>query len=479
MSDEDGLGRSRERRRAVQGQKRISGKDDARMTESGDCRIEIVRAREILDSRGRPTVEAEVLAGGVLGRAAVPSGVSTGTHEALELRDGDKGRFGGLGVRNAVGHIEGEIAARVVGLSADDTAGVDAALIALDATENKTRLGANALLAVSLASARAAAAYHRMPLYRFLGGSTADLLPLPQLNVINGGQHADSGLDVQECMILPHGAASFREALRMGAEVYQALRALLADQGLSVALGDEGGFAPRLQGTGSRPPEEAALTLLLRAIERAGYRPGEDVSLGIDAAASEWVVGAGGSQPGTGTRYRVAGREMESGELIDLYADWAKRFPLVTLEDGLGEEDWDGWEELTARLGTDLQLVGDDIFVTQENRLRRGIEEGVANAVLIKVNQVGTLTETIRTTELARDHAYRTVVSHRSGETEDPFIADLAVALGSGQIKAGAPARSERVAKYNQLLRIEDELGHPRFAGLWKMDDSRKGQVSR
>lgn len=449
------------------------------MTQASECRIETVRAREILDSRGRPTVEAEVLAGGALGRAAVPSGASTGSHEALELRDGDKTRFGGLGVRKAVEHIEGEIAARVVGLAADDTAGVDTALIALDGTPNKTRLGANALLAVSLASARAAAAYHRLPLYRFLGGSTADLLPLPQMNVINGGQHADSGLDVQECMILPHGASSFRESLRMGVEVYQALRSLLSERGLSVALGDEGGFAPRLAATGDHPAEETALALLVEAIERAGYRPGEDVSLGIDAAATEWVVPRKGGKDDGAVRYRFAGREMDSGELIDLYAGWARRFPLVTVEDGLGEEDWAGWTALTAQLGADLQLVGDDIFVTQTARLRQGIEQGVANAVLIKVNQVGTLTETVRTVELAREHAYRTVVSHRSGETEDTFIADLTVALGSGQIKTGAPARSERVAKYNQLLRIEGALGHPRFAGLWQAAGAQSVQTAR
>jgi enolase len=421
----------------------------------GECRIEAVRAREILDSRGNPTVEAEVLAGGVWGRAAVPSGASTGHHEALELRDGDPSRYLGRGVRRAVEHITGEIAARVVGMPADDTAGVDQALLALDGTANKTRLGANALLAVSLAAARAAAAYHNLPLYRFLGGSAADLLPVPFLNVVNGGQHADSGLAVQECMIVPHGASSFQEALRMAVEVYHRLRALLAEQGASVALGDEGGFAPRLAGK-----EEEALGLLMRAIERAGYRPGEDISLAIDAAASSWW------REEDGGYYVVHGQRMDAGALVDRYEDWVSRYPIVCLEDGLGEEDWQGWELLTQRLGSRVQLVGDDLFVTQVPRLRLGLQRKVANAVLVKPNQVGTLTETIRFVEEARRHGYRAMVSHRSGETEDTFIADLTVALGVGQIKTGAPARSERVAKYNQLLRIEGELAHPRFASL-------------
>jgi len=415
------------------------------------CRIEAVRAREILDSRGNPTIEVEVEAqDGVVGRAAVPSGASTGTHEAMELRDGEKGRFGGKGVRHAVEHVRGEVAVAVVGMRADDTAAVDAALIALDGTPNKGRLGANALLGVSLAAARAAAAWHRLPLYRFLGGSAADLMPTPQMNVINGGVHADSGLKVQECMIVPQGAPSFGEALRMGAEVYHALKTTLADAGLAVAVGDEGGFAPRI---GS---EERALEALVRAIERAGYRPGEDVALAIDAAATEFQVEGG---------YEIGGSVKDAGALVDLYGAWLDRFPIVSIEDGLAEEDWVGWRHLTERLGGRVQLVGDDIFVTQQARIERGIAQGVGNAVLIKVNQVGTLTETMRAVETATAAGYATVVSHRSGETEDPFIADLAVALGTGQIKTGAPARSERVAKYNQLLRIEEELERPRFAG--------------
>jgi enolase len=417
---------------------------------AGECRIEAVRAREILDSRGNPTIEVEVEVDGAVGRAAVPSGASTGSHEAVELRDGDPGRYRGKGVRRAIEHVRGEIAARVVGLPADDTAAVDAALVALDGTPNKGRLGANAVLGVSLAAARAAANWHRMPLYRFLGGAGADLLPVPFMNVINGGKHADSGLSVQECMIVPHGAATFAEALRMGAEVYHALHDVLVEEGAGVAVGDEGGFAPRL---GS---EERALDTLIRAIERAGYRPGEDVALALDSAATSFQHG---------DVYRLGERTLTAEELVEVYAGWADRYPLVMLEDGLGEEDWEGWKRLTARLGGRLELVGDDIFVTQVERIERGVREGVANAVLIKVNQVGTLTETIRAVDVATACGYRSIVSHRSGETEDPFIADLAVALGTGRIKTGAPARSERVAKYNQLLRIEEELERPRFAG--------------
>jgi enolase len=414
------------------------------------CRIEAVRAREILDSRGNPTIEVEVETQDGVGRAAVPSGASTGSHEALELRDNDKSRYRGKGVRKAVDHVIGEIAARVVGMRADDVAAVDAALMALDGTPNKGRLGANALLGVSLATARAAAQWHRLPLYRFLGGAAADLLPVPLMNVINGGKHADSGLSVQECMIVPHGAATFSEALRMGVEVYHSLHDVLAEAGEAVSVGDEGGFAPRI---GS---EEKALDMLMRAIERAGYRPGEEVALALDAAASEFQHG---------DAYRLGERTLKAGELVDVYASWADRYPIVSLEDGLGEEDWEGWRELTARLGGRLQLVGDDIFVTQVERVERGVREHVGNAVLIKVNQVGTLTETVRAVDTATASGYRSIVSHRSGETEDPFIADLAVALGTGQIKTGAPARSERVAKYNQLLRIEEELERPRFAG--------------
>lgn len=414
------------------------------------CRIEAVRAREVLDSRGNPTIEVEVDAGDATGRAAVPSGASTGSHEALELRDGDRDRYGGKGVRRAVDHVRGEVAACVVGMRADDLAAIDAALVALDGTPNKGRLGANALLGVSLATARAAAQWHRLPLYRFLGGAGADLLPLPLMNVINGGRHADSGLAVQECMIVPHGAPTFSEALRMGVEVYHSLHDVLAADGQAVSVGDEGGFAPRI---GS---EERAMDTLLRAIERAGYRPGEDVALALDCAATEFQHG---------DRYRLGERTFAADELVDLYESWLGRYPIVSIEDGLGEEDWQGWRLLTDRLGARTQLVGDDIFVTQAARVARGVAEGVGNAVLIKVNQVGTLTETVRAVDIATANGYRSIVSHRSGETEDPLIADLAVALGTGQIKTGAPARSERVAKYNQLLRIEGELERPRFAG--------------
>jgi enolase len=410
-----------------------------------------IAAREILDSRGNPTIEVDVtLEDGSMGRAAVPSGASTGRHEAVELRDGDKSRYGGKGVRRAIDHVCGEIAALVVGLPADETSAVDSALIALDGTANKGRLGANAIVGVSLAAARAAAAWHRLPLYRFLGGGAADLLPVPFMNVINGGRHADSGLSVQECMIVPHGADTFSEAVRMGAEVYHALHDVLAEGGESVAVGDEGGFAPRL---GS---EEKALETLVRAIERAGYRPGEDVALALDSAASEFVHD---------NVYHLGERRLSADELIEVYAGWRTRYPIISLEDGLGEQDWQGWARLTERLGDGLQLVGDDLFVTQSALIERGVREGVANAVLIKVNQVGTLTETIRAVETATKSGYRTMVSHRSGDTEDAFIADLAVALGTGQIKTGAPARAERVAKYNQLLRIEGELARPRFAG--------------
>lgn len=414
------------------------------------CRIDAVRAREILDSRGNPTIEVEVEADACVGRAAVPSGASTGSQEALELRDGDKGRYRGKGVRRAIDHVCGEIAARVVGLPADDTGAVDGALVALDGSPNKGRLGANAILGVSLAAARAAAAWHRLPLYRFIGGGAADLLPLPFMNVINGGRHADSGLSVQECMIVPHGAETFADAVRMGAEVYHALHDVLAEDGESVAVGDEGGFAPRLSS------EEKALDTLMRAIERAGYRPGDDVALALDSAASEFQKG---------DAYHLGGRRLSAEELIDVYASWLDRYPIVSLEDGLGEQDWAGWTRLTERLGERVQLVGDDIFVTQTALIERGLREGAANAVLIKVNQVGTLSETIRAVETATRHGWHTMVSHRSGETEDALIADLAVALGTGQIKSGAPARSERVAKYNQLLRIEGELARPRFAG--------------
>lgn len=412
-----------------------------------------VHGRQILDSRGHPTLEVDVeLEDGTLGRAAVPSGASTGSHEARELRDQDPSRWGGRGVEEAVRHVNDEIAAELMGWDAEEQAGIDRALIELDGTPDKSRLGANAIVGASMAVARAAARSLGVPLYRYLGGAGARLLPVPMLNVVNGGRHAQNPLDVQEFLLVPLGFERFADALRAGAESFQALRTLLAERGLATAVGDEGGFAPALE-----KPEEV-LDLLVAAIERAGYRPGEQVALAVDVAASEL---------GDATRgYRLEGRERSAEELIGLYEEWAARYPLVSLEDGLGEEDWDAWRTLTERLGRRLQLVGDDIFVTHPERLRRGIREGVANAILVKVNQIGTVSETLETMRLAREHGYRTVVSHRSGETPDAFIADLAVATGAGQIKTGAPSRGERVAKYNQLLRIEEELGESAlFAG--------------
>jgi len=409
--------------------------------------IEEVWAREILDSRGNPTVEVEVvLEDGVVGRAAVPSGASTGTHEAVELRDGDKGRFGGKGVLKAVKHVNNEIAAEIVGLNALEQREIDRTLIELDGTENKSRLGANAILGVSLAVARAAAEWVGLPLYRYLGGVGANLLPVPLMNVLNGGRHADNNLDLQEFMIVPVGAPTFADALRMGAEVYHSLRRILHERGLSTAVGDEGGFAPYLEAN------EEALKLLMAAIEGAGYKPGEDVALALDPAASEFFR--------DGSYYLEGeGRRLAAAEMTEYYADLIGRYPIISLEDGLAEEDWEGWENLTRRLGKTVQLVGDDIFVTNPQRLSRGISLGVANSILIKLNQIGTLTETLDTIALARRAGYSTVISHRSGETEDTFIADLAVATGAGQIKTGAPCRTERVAKYNQFLRIEEQLG--------------------
>lgn len=408
--------------------------------------ISDVWAREILDSRGNPTVEVEVtLEDGTVGRAAVPAGASTGTHEAVELRDREEKRYGGKGVRKAVEHVNTVIAEELIGLSALEQEKIDRLLIALDGTENKGRLGANAILGVSLAVARAAAAFLGLPLYRYLGGVGNTLMPVPLMNVLNGGKHADNNLDFQEFMIVPVGANSFAEALRLGAEVYHQLRRVLKERGLTTAVGDEGGFAPELEGN------EEALKLLVAAIEAAGYRPGEDVALALDPAASEFYREG---------KYVLAGegKELTSAEMVDYYEDLVNRYPIVSIEDGLAEEDWEGWELLTRRLGRSVQLVGDDIFVTNPQRLAKGISLGVANAILIKVNQIGTLTETLETIGLARRAGYRYVISHRSGETEDTFIADLAVATGAGQIKTGAPCRSERVAKYNQLLRIEEEL---------------------
>ncbi len=407
-----------------------------------------VHAREILDSRGNPTVEAEVvLASGSTGRAAVPSGASTGEHEALELRDGEETRYGGKGVRDAVRNVNEVIGPRLEGAEAEDQIAVDDQLLELDGTPNKSHLGANAMLAVSLAVARAAARDLNQPLYRYLGGIMAHVLPVPMMNVLNGGAHAANNVDVQEFMIVPVGAERFDEALRMGVEVFHALKKVLAKQGLTTAVGDEGGFAPHLKSN------EAALEALLVAIKEAGYAPGEDVVLALDPAASEFY------DDGKYVFKKSGGPARSSAEMVELYRSWVDKYPIVSIEDGLAEDDWDGWVKLTEALGDRIQLVGDDIFVTNMDRLGRGIEQGVANAILIKLNQIGTLTETLDCMDLARRSGYNTVVSHRSGETEDTFIADLAVATGAAQIKTGSASRTDRVAKYNQLLRIGEELG--------------------
>jgi enolase len=408
-----------------------------------------VFAREILDSRGNPTVEAEVqLDSGAWGRAAVPSGASTGKREAVELRDGDSQRYRGKGVQRAVKNVEETIAAEIEGMEATEQAAVDQALLELDGTPNKSALGANAILAVSLAVARAGADEVGLPLYAYLGGVGARLLPVPMLNVLNGGAHADNGLDIQEFMLVPAGAESFGIALRMGVEVFHTLKDLLHERGLGTGVGDEGGFAPALESN------IAALDLFMTAIERAGYRPGEDIFVALDVAASEFA------EPGG--RYRLArdGAVRSGDEMIALYESLLDRYPVVSIEDGLGEDDWGGWGALTRRLGSRVQLVGDDLFVTNPAIIQQGIKNGIANAVLVKVNQVGTLTETLQAVELAKRAGYGTVISHRSGETEDTFVADLAVAVNAGQIKTGSVARTDRTAKYNQLLRIEEELGH-------------------
>jgi enolase len=408
--------------------------------------IEHIAGREVLDSRGNPTVEVEVyLASGAEGRAIVPSGASTGQFEAVELRDGSA-RFGGKGVATAVDHVNGDVRTALVGWEATEQREIDLQMVDLDGTDNKGRLGANAILGVSLAVAKAAADELGVPLYRYVGGTNAHVLPVPMLNVVNGGAHADNNVDFQEFMIMPVGAAGFREALRWGAETYHVLKAVLHERGLSTAVGDEGGFAPDL---GSN---EEALQLLVEAIERAGFAPGDDIALALDVASTEFF------EDGT---YRLAGegRELSPSELVGLLTELSGKYPIVSIEDGCAEEDWDGWAELTKALGNRLQLVGDDLFVTNVDRLARGVEAGVANSILIKVNQIGTLTETLDAVALAARSGYTSVMSHRSGETEDTTIADLAVATNCGQIKSGAPARSDRVAKYNQLLRIEDDLG--------------------
>ena len=413
--------------------------------------IEQVAAREILDSRGNPTVEVEVaLIDGTFARAAVPSGASTGEHEAVELRDGGS-RYGGKGVQKAVEAVLDQIAPAVIGLSADDQRLIDQILLDLDGTADKSRLGANAILGVSLAVAKAAADSAGLPLFRYLGGPNAHILPVPMFNILNGGAHADTGVDVQEFMVAPIGAPNFKEALRWGAEVYHALKAVLKKQGLATGLGDEGGFAPDVAGT------HAALDLICSAIESAGFKPGTDMALALDVAANGFY---------TGTEYNFEKQTRTAGQMGEFYADLIGAYPLVSIEDPFDENDWDGWVNLTTAIGDRVQIVGDDLFVTNPERIEDGIERGAANALLVKVNQIGTLTETLDAVALAHNAGYRTMMSHRSGETEDTTIADLVVAIGSGQIKTGAPARSERVAKYNQLLRIEETLGDAaRYAG--------------
>ena len=419
--------------------------------------IESVYAREVLDSRGNPTVEVEVaLESGAEGRAIVPSGASTGAFEAVELRDGDKSRYLGKGTQNAVNNVNTIIAPELEGLESTDQPGIDALLLELDGTPNKGKLGANAILGVSMAVARESADELGLPLFQYIGGVNAKQLPVPMMNILNGGEHADNNVDVQEFMILPVGAPCFKEGLRMGAEVFHALKKVLGEKGLACGVGDEGGFAPNL---GSN---REALELIVEAIKAAGYEPGKDVMLGLDVAASEMYNEET-------KKYVLAGegKELTAAEMVDLYEDWTTNFPIITIEDGLDEEDWDGWKVLTERLGKKVQLVGDDLFVTNTERLERGIEAGVANSILIKVNQIGTITETLDAIEMAKRAGYTAVISHRSGETEDTTIADLAVAVNAGQIKTGAPSRTDRVAKYNQLLRIEETVGaQARYCGL-------------
>lgn len=409
--------------------------------------IVAIAAREILDSRGNPTVEVDVeLMGGARGRAAVPSGASTGEHEALELRDGDPERYAGKGVQRAVDNVVNELAPQVVGLDALHQAGVDRAMLELDGTETKSRFGANAILGISMATARAAAIGLDLPLWRYLGGAQAHVLPTPLMNIVNGGAHADSGLEIQEFMVVPHGFDTFTDALRAGAETFHVLKKLLTEAGQATGVGDEGGFAPHLE------TNEEALSFVVRAIEGAGYQPGEEISIALDAAASEFFNREKAV-------YTLDGKPLAAGELVEVYAGYCAKYPIVSIEDGMDEDDWDGWRVLTDRLGQDVQLVGDDLFVTNTVRLQLGIDRDVANSILIKVNQIGTVTETLETIHLGALNGYSSIISHRSGETEDTFIADLAVATGVGQIKTGSASRSERIAKYNQLLRIEEELG--------------------
>ncbi len=420
-------------------------------------KIAKVIGREILDSRGNPTVEADVyLEDGSMGRAAVPSGASTGEHEAIELRDGDKARYSGKGTLKAVEHVNGEIAAAVRGMEATRQEEVDGKMIELDGTPNKGRLGANAILAVSMAVARAAAQSQKTPLYRYLGGVSASMLPVPMMNILNGGAHADNSVDFQEFMISPYGASSFAEALRMGAEVFHTLKGVLKTKGHATAVGDEGGFAPNLKSN------EEAIEVILEAIEKAGYKAGDDIVLALDPAASEFYD----SRQKKYIFRKSDGSVHDSADMVKFWADWVRQYPIVSIEDGMAEDDWEGWKLLTEALGEKIQLVGDDLFVTNTERLARGIREGIANSILIKVNQIGSLTETVQAMQMAAKAGFTCMVSHRSGETEDTFIADLVVATGAGQIKTGSASRTERIAKYNQLLRIEEELGSSaKFAG--------------
>lgn len=412
-----------------------------------------VYAREVLDSRGNPTVEVEVYTESGFGRALVPSGASTGEYEAVELRDGDKERYLGKGVLKAVDHVNEVIAPELVGVDATDQTGIDQLLLELDGTDNKGKLGANAILGVSMAVARAAADSLGLPLYTYLGGVNGKTLPVPMMNILNGGEHADNNVDIQEFMVMPVGAADFKEALRMGAEIFHSLRKVLQAKGLNTAVGDEGGFAPNLSSN------EEALQTIIEAIEAAGYKPGEEVKLALDVASSELYKDG---------KYVLAGEGVEktADEMIEFYEELTSKYPIVSIEDGLDENDWEGWEKLTARLGDKVQLVGDDLFVTNTKKLSEGIERGVGNSILIKVNQIGTLTETFDAIEMAKRAGYTAVISHRSGETEDSTIADIAVATNAGQIKTGAPSRTDRVAKYNQLLRIEDELSVSQYLGV-------------
>ncbi len=415
---------------------------------AGDMIIKNMTGREILDSRGNPTVEVDVvLKSGVMGRAAVPSGASTGEHEAVELRDGDKKRYMGKGVLKAVSNVNGELSSALKGKDASDQTALDKAMIELDGTENKSRLGANAILGISMAAAKAAANYKKVPLYRYLGGDKANTLPVPMMNILNGGAHADNNVDLQEFMIMPKGAGNFSEALRMGSEIFQNLKKILKKKNLSTAVGDEGGFAPDLKSN------QEAIEVILQAVEQTGYRVGKDIFIALDPASSSFY------ENGKYMLRAEASPEKSAGDMVAFYADWVSRYPICSIEDGLAEDDWDGWKQLTEKIGKKVQIVGDDLFVTNVKRLKMGIDKKVGNSILIKVNQIGTLTETIEAIDLAKKNGYTAVVSHRSGETEDTTISHLVVAMGTGQIKTGSVCRTDRICKYNELLRIEEDLG--------------------